>query len=123
MNPLAITDILKEIGKMKHDMERADDLKKIFAHEIFHDILTFLWLGITDTTLEYYSKSLQGDRLRIHRCYFCVHFELLHKRKKKAYWEIQIPLSAYKDLAKDILQQPPLIKFFKHFEDAKLQLK
>ena len=118
-NPLSITDILVKIGKFKHQMERVDDLQKIYGHEIFHDILTFLWLGITDTELTYWSKSLGNDRLRIHRCYFCVHFELLHKFKKKPYYDATIPLTTYSKLAKQMLNCPELVKFLKHFSNDK----
>ena len=38
INPLSITDILKKVGKFKHEMENADDLTKMYSSSVFQDI-------------------------------------------------------------------------------------
>ena len=122
-NPLSITDILLKIGKMKKEMEKADDMLKIGSHEIFHDILTFLWLGLTDSVLEYRNKSFNGDRLVIHRSYFFIHMNLYHKYKKKPYYTAHIPVSDYQTVGKQILNCKPVIHFLKHYKSTDITVK
>ena len=120
LNPLSIKDLLIKIGKMKQEMEKADDMKKMCSHEIFHDILSFLWLGITGCVLEYRSKQLKEDRLRINRCYFSIHFNLYHKHKKKPYYTAHIPVTNYTNVAEQMLNCKPLMHFFKHLDSINI---
>ena len=117
MNPLMITDLLKKIGSYKHDLEREDNLKQMYAHEIFQDILAYLWLGITGVTLIYKRKNNE-DRMKISTDYFqnYISFNLYHKHKKKHFYCNSFEMASYKQLALDVMEDEKLLSFFKDYK-------
>ena len=121
MNPLLITDLLKKIGSYKHDLEREDNLKNMYSHEIFQDILAYLWLGITGVTL-FYKRKTNNDRMKISTDYFqnYISFNLYHKYKKKPYYSKEFSMCCYEELALNLTKDDILLTFFKDYKEYSL---
>ena len=119
-----ITDLIKKIGKWKHEFERVSDIEQINNTYLFQHLIPLIfYLKCENGVVKYNAKN--GDRMRIHVCkcnpnISVVQFDLFEKYKRTQYYHDSIfldndkePLVNQRRLSEWILNDWLVLDFFR----------